>query len=174
MNDTNIPTFSLRKDDDLPLRIATWVSMMEKVRQKLLKKVEPLSDEEIDYTPDEKRIETIGTLLLHIAAVEWSWIFEDIDGKEMDYETWKHAFPLRPDVNLPQLKHQGKKFYLDRLSAVRDKVYQRLQHMKDAELDNCVGDKKKYTIEWILFHLVEHEALHVGQISMLSRLYRRQ
>jgi uncharacterized damage-inducible protein DinB len=171
MNDCT-PLFSLKKDDTLPPRIATWVSMMGKVRQKLLKTVEPLTDEEIDYTPDEKRIETIGTLLLHIAAVEWSWIFEDIDGKKMDYERWKHAFALRPDVNLPQLKHQGKKFYLTRLSAVRTQVYQRLQLMKDSELDTIVGDT--YTIEWILFHLVEHEALHLGQISVLSRLYKRQ
>ncbi len=167
-------TFLLRKDPSLPPRIATWVSMMEEVRRRLLKTVEPLSDAAIDYTPDERSVETIGTLLLHIAAVEWSWIFEDIDGKEMDYEKWKYAFALRPEVDLPQLKHQGKEFYLTRLSAVRDEVYQRLLCMKDRDLDVLVGSgEERYNIEWILFHLIEHESMHLGQVSMLSRLYRR-
>lgn len=165
--------FLLSKDKELPQRIGSLFSMMEEVRQNLLRIMESVSDEEIDYTPDERKIETIGTLLLHIAAVEWSWIFEDIDGKEMDYELWKHAFALRPSVNIPQLKGQGKEFYLKRLSTVRSEVHQRLRRMQDADLETLVGSKeKKFSIEWVLFHLVEHEAIHLGQISMLLRLYK--
>ncbi|MFX1577800.1 MAG: DinB family protein, partial [Promethearchaeota archaeon] len=116
---------------------------------------------------------TIGTLLLHIAGVEWAWIFGDIDGKEVDYEKWKHAFALAPDVNIPQLREQRKDFYLNHLSEVREEVYQRLKRFQDDDLDKIVkSEGRKHSIEWILFHLVEHEAIHVGQVSVLSRLYR--
>jgi uncharacterized damage-inducible protein DinB len=27
-----------------------------------------------------------------------------------------------------------------------------------------------YTIDWIIWHVLEHEALHVGQIELLRRL----
>ncbi len=173
MNDKNTTPYTLAKDRDLSPRVALWFSMMKEVRKRLLRKLEPLSDEELDYTPDERQIETIGTLLLHIAAVEWGWIFGDIDGKEVDFEIWKHGFALRPEVDLPQLKGQGKDFYLNRLSDVREEVHQRLKRLQNDDLDRLVTTEgETFSIEWILFHLVEHEAMHVGQISVLSRMYR--
>jgi uncharacterized damage-inducible protein DinB len=175
MNKKKTTPHILVKDRDLSPRVALWFSMMREVRKRLLRKLESLSDEEIDYTPDEQKIETIGTLLLHIAGVEWGWIFGDIDGKEVEFEKWKHAFALSPDVDVPQLKGQGKEFYLNRLSEVREEVHQRLKRLKDDDLDRLVtSEGKKYSIEGILFHLLEHEAIHVGQISVLSRMYRKK
>ncbi|MHA2005437.1 MAG: DinB family protein, partial [Candidatus Thorarchaeota archaeon] len=68
---------TLDRRGDLCPRVAFLFSMMDKTRSRLLRVVEDLPDDVLDYSPDLKRIETIGTLLLHIAAVEWSWIFED-------------------------------------------------------------------------------------------------
>jgi uncharacterized damage-inducible protein DinB len=135
-----------------------------------LEKITDITDEQLDYTPDEKKVETVGTLLHHIAAIEWSWIFEDIDGKEMDFEEWKYAFALRDGVKLPQQKGMGKEYYLEKLHYVRDQVYIRLMQLDDSDLSREVGDKQKYTIEWILYHILEHETMHLGQISLLLRL----
>ena len=80
MSEESKDLIALDRRGDLSPRIAFIFSMMARVRSRLLRVAEGLMDEEIDYSPDMERIETIGTLLLHIAAVEWSWIFEDIDG----------------------------------------------------------------------------------------------
>ena len=161
---------TLEKEDELSPRVALLYSMMEKVRERLLKRIESLSDVDIDYSPHGRRIETIGTLLLHIAAVEWSWIFEDIGGKEVDYEKWRQAFPLRE--NIDQLTGQVMKFYLDRLSEVREEVHEWIKGIDDDELDRLIDlGHAEVSIEWILFHLIEHEAMHIGQISVLSRMY---
>ena len=160
---------ALERTDDLSPRIAFLYSMMEKVRERLLNRVKGLTIKDLDYTPDEKNIESIGTLLLHIAAVEWSWIFEDMDGQEMDYEEWKLAFSLREEI--PQIKGKKLKFYLDKLDLVRQDVKDRLTRIEDSELDHLVDvGHAAVSIEWILFHLIEHEAMHVGQMSMLRRL----
>ncbi|MFW9991446.1 MAG: DinB family protein [Candidatus Odinarchaeota archaeon] len=166
--------FILDKPEELSPRLASWYSQLVELRSNLLKNLEDVDQELLDFTPDERKIETIGTLLLHIAAIEWSWIFEDIDGEEMDFEEWKHAFALRPSVNIPQLAGKGMIFYLERLAKVRDEVYQRLTRMNDSDLDQKVesSDGVRYSIEWILYHIIEHEALHLGQVSMLKRLYR--
>lgn len=159
----------LNRSEDLSPSVALWFSMMDKVRSRLLKQVDGLSIEELDFTPDDKSVETIGTLILHIAAVEWSWIFEDIDGVEMDYEKWKHAFALREDI--PQQKGKKLKFYLDQLESVRSDVLKRLSEFNDSELHHLVDiGAAVVSIEWILFHIIEHEAMHIGQISMLKRL----
>ncbi|MFW9966390.1 MAG: DinB family protein [Candidatus Thorarchaeota archaeon] len=169
MSEESKDLITLDRRGDLSPRVALLFSMMVRTRGRLLRVVEDLTDREIDYSPDMKNIETIGTLLLHIAAVEWSWIFEDIDGEEMDYEKWKHAFALREDI--PQLTKQGLQFYIDRLLGVRSDVFARLRNLDDSKLHKLVDvGSAEVSIEWILFHLLEHEALHIGQISLLSRL----
>ncbi len=160
---------SLEMTEELEPRIAQLYAMLQKVREKLLKRIDGLTKKELDYTPDEKSVETIGTLLLHIAAVEWSWIFEDMDGLEMDYEKWKHAFSLREDI--PQIKGQGLQFYIEQLAEVREEVLKRLSDMTDSQLSHLVElNQAVVSIEWILFHIIEHEAMHIGQISMLKRM----
>ena len=161
----------LKQFEELSPGVSSWYAQMYEVRDYLLKIMEELPEDKLDFTPNEKTVETIGTLLLHIAGVEWSWIFEDIDGVEMDFEKFKYGFALRPKVNLPQIKGKSKQFYLDLLNEVRDEVFQRLKRMTDADLKKeIVTETLSYTIEWVLFHLVEHEAMHVGQILLLKRL----
>ncbi|MFX1415414.1 MAG: DinB family protein [Promethearchaeota archaeon] len=161
---------TLDREDGLSPRVALLYSMMEKVRGRLFSRIESLSDVDIDYSPHGRSIETIGTLLFHIAAVEWSWIFEDIGGKEMDYEKWKQAFPLREDID--QLTGQRVEFYFDRLNEVRQEVLEWLRGIDDEELDRLIDlGHAEVSIEWVLFHLIEHEAMHIGQISVLSRMY---
>lgn len=146
---------------------------MYEVRQKLLRMIGNLSTEEIDFTPDDRTVESIGTLLIHIAAVEWSWIFEDIDGLEMDFEKFKHGFALRPNVDIQQIEGKTIQFYITMLDEVREQVYQRMQKLTDEDLEKEIGENgDKFTIDWIFFHLVEHEAMHIGQISLLKRLYK--
>lgn len=168
-------TESLKQFEELSPRISKWYAQMYEIRQWLLHMIGDLSTEEIDFTPNKRTVESIGTLLIHIAGVEWSWIFEDIDGLEMDFEKFKHGFALRSNVNIQQIKGNTIQFYITLLNEVREQVYQRLQSMTDADLEKTVeeGDKK-FSIDWIFFHLVEHEAMHVGQISLLKRLYKSQ
>ncbi|MFW9777597.1 MAG: DinB family protein [Candidatus Heimdallarchaeota archaeon] len=161
----------LTKPEGLDPRTATWVAEMNEVRQRLITIIEDLDEAAIDFTPDERRIETIGTLLFHIAAIEFSWIFEDIYGEEFEEEEWKYAFALRPNVNIPQIKGKTKDYYIKRLANVRERVLVVIP--KETNLDRLVlsDDSAYFSIEWILFHLIEHEAMHIGQILFLKRLY---
>jgi len=162
----------LTKDGKLTPRIAFLYSQMEEVRNNLLKMIKDIDDSVLDYTPDERTIETIGTLLLHIAGVEWSWIIGDLDKRELSFEKWKYGFPLRKGVNLQQLVGKSIDYYLKKLEEVRKEVYDKLLELTDEDLDTIVEPEGyKFTIEWILYHVIEHEAMHLGQISLLKRLY---
>ena len=171
MNEQEAITLRKNKFTELSPRVALWYSIMQEMRERLLKSVKDLTLEELDYTLNERKVETIGTLLLHIAGVEWGWIFGDIDGQEMEFEKFKHAFALSSEVNIPQLKGQELQFYIDKLNETRQEVFQRLAKLEDEDLDRIVeSEGKKYSIEWILFHLIEHESMHIGQILLLKRV----
>jgi uncharacterized damage-inducible protein DinB len=170
MSEENTQIIALDRNDELSPRIALVYSMMEKTRKNLLRRVKTLSREAIDYSPNPKEIESIGTLLLHIAAVEYSWIFEDIGKREMEYEKWKYGFSLREGIE--QIEGKDIEFYLSRLNETRQDVVNFLKTMSDKDLDSIVVvDSEKVSVEWIFFHLIEHEAMHIGQISFLTRLH---
>ena len=161
----------ISKRKDLSSRVSIFYSLMDITRKKLLKLLDTIDDASFFKTLEDRRIESIGTLLIHIAAIEWSWIFEDIEGEKMDFDTWKHAFALRPSVNIPQISGEDRQFFLDRLNSVRSQVFDRLKIMEDSDLDKVIkSEEKEYTIEWILWHIIEHELIHIGQISLLTRI----
>lgn len=162
---------TLDRNYELSPRVALFYSMLERARRNLIRRVEDLSYDALDFSPEQKTVETIGTLLLHIAAVEWGWIFGDIAGKEMDEEKWKYGFPLR--LKIDQIQGEKIEFYLTRLKEVRQEVFDYLKTFDDKNLDAIIEvDSDRVSVEWILFHLIEHEAMHIGQISVLTRLWK--
>lgn len=165
----------LDRDPSLSPKVGMLYNMMVKNRQRLLEVVEGIHDDLLDYTPDTHTVESIGTLLLHIAAVEWGFFFYNLDKRETDNERWKYAFANRDD-SLNQLTGKGLKFYLYELLKVRNDVYERFKLISDEDLQNIIEDAylkgSKYSIEWMFYHIIEHEAQHVGQILLLKRLYK--
>jgi len=122
-----------------------------------------------------ENVESIGTLLLHIAAAECSYMQEDIARRPMG-EEWKIAFPIR--FGMKQVEGQELEYYINKLDEVRKDSFDLLTGLTDDDLLRVVspldsGDSDadiEYTIEWLLYHLVEHEAHHKGQIAVMKRL----
>lgn len=165
----------LKKDSSSNPRLALLISQMKEIRVSLMKRIENLEIGILDFSPDEKEIETIGTLLVHIAGVEWAWIFADIEKQEMDIKKWKYGFPMRNDINIPQIKGKRISYYIGLLNEVREEVFIYLSKLTDQDLDRIIEvEGSKFTVEWILYHLIEHEIIHYGQISILKRLYKKK
>ncbi|MDH5404446.1 MAG: DinB family protein [Candidatus Heimdallarchaeota archaeon] len=165
----------LQYNDNLSKHLGLMFAQMEFVRSKLLERVCNYDLATLDFTPDDRKVETIATSLYHIAAVEYSWIFEDIFGEDMDFEEWKHGFALRSGIDIDQIKGREISFYLDKLSELRSKVFEKLSTLDDRDMKREITvDGEVFDIEWILFHVMEHEMQHLGQIILTERLYRLQ
>ncbi|HWR81731.1 MAG TPA: DinB family protein [Candidatus Deferrimicrobium sp.] len=158
-----------------PPRIGTYLAMLDDVRRRTKRYVEGLSAEQLSWHP-QPNVESIGTLLLHIAATEFSYIQEDIIRRPMG-EEWLIAYPIR--FGRPQVTGEQLPFYLRRLDDVREETCKLLLGFSDDDLNRLIspldpGDSTsgpvEYSIEWILYHLVEHEAHHKGQIAVMKRL----
>ena len=161
--------------------IGHFVAQLTETRTELLKPVAGLSPDQLTWHPDD-HTESIGTQLLHVAAVEWSWVFEEIFRRPGDeYDGWEEALPLR--LGLAQVRDRPLSYFTDRLDRVRAEVVEALRGLSDDDLPRLVADasprpdeapgSRLYSIEWILFHLVEHEAHHAGQVELLARLLPR-
>ena len=158
--------------------IGRYVAHLTETRAELLRPLAGLTPAQLAWHPDHQT-ESIGTQLLHVAAVEWSWTFQDMFGRpDEDYDGWEEAFPLR--IGAPQVTGQPLSYFTDQLERVRQEVIGALRGLSDADLPRLVGEappaegeeprSQLYSIDWVLFHLVHHEAHHAGQVELLVRL----
>jgi len=169
----------LKTYPELPPRVALLWGMLEATREKTHQFVNGLSEKELS-TRAVPGAHTIGTLLTHIAETELSWIKEVILGKPLTPEE-KEAFRSdlygKPDdTQAPAISLE---FFLKNLEQVRHLTEETVFKFKDADLESIrieKGKEKHYedSIGWILYHLVEHEASHQGQIAMLKRLIKEK
>jgi hypothetical protein len=99
-------------------QIGRYVAQLTEVRQDLLNEVAGLTAAQLEWHPDDQT-ESIGTLLLHLDGVEWSWMHEDIFGAAADEYPgrWPEAMPIR--AGAPQVMGRPPAAYLEPLARTR-------------------------------------------------------
>ena len=148
---------------------------MVDTRRRTLRTLEGVSDEVLDWSPPYDAANSIGTLLYHLADVEASWLFRET----LEVEPWPdEVATLFPHVDrddagvltvvagLPMTAH------LDRLADVRSMLLESLREMTAADYRRP-REPEAYDVtpEWVLHHLMQHEAEHRGQIGEVRVAY---
>jgi uncharacterized damage-inducible protein DinB len=152
-------------------QIARLVSMMNYVRHTTLSAVEGLTLNELDYLKDPES-NSIGSLLLHIAAAEVGYQAATFDKRELNDEEkheWSTALALgeraRQEINGHDLD-----YYLKKLEQVRAKTLAELAIHDDQWLDEQTpfgSDRVNNYFKW--FYVFTHEVNHRGQIRLLRK-----
>ena len=151
-------------------QLGRLVSMMNYVRSTTLQAVAGLGVDELDYLHDTQS-NSIGTLLLHIAATEVGYqaaTFEARDLYAAEREQWAAAIDLgdkaRAEIRGNPLEH-----YLETLERVRAKTLAELGRRDDQWLEAQTplrsGHQVNNYFKW--FHVIGHEINHRGQIQWL-------
>ncbi len=155
-----------------PADIERFLWMMEDVRAVTKRTVDGISQSALDWSPDPA-LNTIGTLLYHIALVEADWLyvealaqpFPDKVAALLPYDARDASGHLTTVAGVSVAEH------LARLDAVRAHFLTAYRAMSLDAFRQARGmDEYDVTPEWIAYHLIEHEAEHRGQIGMLRTL----
>jgi uncharacterized damage-inducible protein DinB len=149
--------------------VARWVSALEDARGRTKAALAGLSQVVLDWSPPEGG-NSIGAILYHLAAIEMSYVYEDILGVGWSDE----LTPLLPyDIRDEQgqmimVKGENLEQQMDRLDATRNLTLRALMKISSDDLYR-VRKLPEYetTPEWVLHHLMQHEAEHRGQIGEL-------
>lgn len=146
--------------------IGRWIWALQDVRRVTLERIAGIAPPALDLAPQDAN--TIGTLLYHIALIEADWLYVEALGQEFPSELVA-LFPhdVRDQTGrLTPVPGVGIDEHLARLDTVRRHLLQGFSGMSVQEFrwPRQVSDVI-VTPEWVLYHLVEHEAEHRGQIS---------
>jgi uncharacterized damage-inducible protein DinB len=158
-------------------QVGTLVSMMNWMRETILQPVQNLSVEQLDYLHDSKS-NSIGAMLLHLAATERYYQLHTFEGKK--WGSWDENIKTQWDLpmNLGEaarktIKGRNLDYYLNALKEVRQSTLLEFKKRDDRWLmavdkEWGWGPTNNYC-KW--FHVCEHESNHNGQIKWIkSRL----
>jgi hypothetical protein len=153
--------------------VGTLVSMMAFTREQVVANVKGLSQVDLDFLLDAKA-NTIGALLLHLAATETYYQMNTFGG--MKWDSWSEEVKKKWDIpmNLGEparkaIKGNSLDYYLDALHQGREKSLAEFRKRDDKWLATVVTDgdfKANNYAKW--FHVAEHESNHDGQIKFLK------
>jgi uncharacterized damage-inducible protein DinB len=158
-------------------QIGTFVSQLTWMRGAVTGAVSYLAPtvEQLDWLFD-KNANTIGALLLHLAATETYYQMNTFEG--MKWGSWSPAIKAKwdPAMNLGDagrstIKGHELPFYLDNLKQAREKTLAEFKKRDDAwflAIDPAFpwGPTNNFC-KW--FHVCEHESHHAGQIELLIK-----
>ncbi|PFG07607.1 DinB family protein [Bacillus sp. es.034] len=152
------------------------VSMLEHTRAVTVEEIKDLTEEELDQLP-EGDVNTIGSLLLHIASIEFVHgviSFEGRDIDEVELEKWKAALKLGEEAG-KTIKGHPIQYYINELSAVREKTLSELKKRNDDWLfgENEWPNGVPFNHYYLWFHVMEDEINHRGQIRSLKRRLKK-
>ncbi|MFN8490625.1 MAG: DinB family protein [Caldilineaceae bacterium] len=152
--------------------IGRYLWMLEDSRRRTKEVVQGVAQLVIDWCATEYD-NRIGTLLYHIALIELDWLYAEV--LEQEYPT--HLMALFPyDVRNKQgqlsvVTGVSLDEHLQRLDTVRTALMAAFQSMSLEEFRRPRQlPSYDVTPEWVLYHLIEHETAHRGEIGEMRRL----
>jgi uncharacterized damage-inducible protein DinB len=154
--------------------VDVWLSALSDCRARTHKAIAGIQTDELDWMCPLSR-NTIGTVLYHIAAIELDWLYSEILEHEFpdDFRTWFPYDVRDSEGNLTPITADGAQEHDERLHYVRDKLVGTLGAMSPLEFHR-VRHLQAYDVtpQWVVHHLLQHEAEHRGQIAILRRRFK--
>jgi uncharacterized damage-inducible protein DinB len=158
-------------------QVGTFVSEFTWMREAngVISATKGLTTADLDYLIDPKA-NTIGALMLHVAATETYYQLNTFEGKKWDSwpdsvkQQWDAAMNLG-DAGRKAIKGHDRDYYLNILQETRAKSLTEFSKRDDAWF--MAADKDwpwgptNNLCKW--FHVCEHEAHHTGQIAFLRK-----
>lgn len=168
-----LPRFSVEPVADCAPDIGRWLAILKDARKRTQYTLKLLKPEDLDAAPIAG-LNTVGTLLYHIALVDLNWVYDNM--LQQPYPADVAAlfpYPLQhKDERLYAMSGWDLEAYQQRLNAAREKVHEVFKAMNATEFREIlrrVQDFGEYemTPESVLQHLAQHEAEHRGEIQIL-------
>jgi hypothetical protein len=128
-----------------------------------------VTDDMLEEVPDGD-LNSIGTLLYHVALVEADWVLEDVLGGEAAGIAWPTAllpYEARDrDDRLETVVGETLDDHLRRLEGARAIVLEHFVPMSNDDFHRVLA-RERYDVSpaWVLHHLLQHEAEHRSHIA---------
>jgi len=162
--------YEIKPEKGYTPQIGIMVDMLEEIKDRITEDIRDLNQIETDYLFDDKA-NSIGAIIMHLVATEAYYQGETLEERiwtDEEAAFWGISAGLGADAR-EKLKGKPIKYYLDLWDQVRKKTLVGLKTKDDAWFAATIEESMNN--HWVWFHILEHEANHMGQIALVkSRL----
>lgn len=169
-----LPNYLIGPIEGYTPHVGTLVTMLNNLTLRIESAVKNMSQKQIDWQEDENS-NSIGALIIHLAATEAYYqvaTFEDREFNKEETLKWAAASGLgKKGRNV--FKGKNIDYYLNVCKEVRKKTLEKLKGLDDAWLTEKHNDGQMNN-HFAWFHVMEHQANHLGQIYMIRKKMKQQ
>ena len=165
--------------------VARFLWQLDEQRRVLIADTRGLSIEALAWQPSPG-MNSIGMLLAHIAYAESHLTQIGLEGRAasdtkaaIGISEQEEGMPLAEGAPpSPALSGRDLTWFDQRLAQARNRTREVALTLTDADLLREVhrqrpdGTQRVFNVGWVLYHMLEHEAGHHGQINLLRHLQR--
>lgn len=156
--------------------IGRWLWLLEDTRRETKEALTGLAPAALDWPPAPGE-NSIGTLLYHIGLIELDWLYTEVLENHPWPQELKQLFAVadrNAQGHLSQLQGATLEDHVHRLDLARQYLLASFRSMTVEEFRRPHPfPQYRVTAEWVLHHLIQHEAEHRGHIQMLRSLAER-
>lgn len=135
------------------------------VRQDLLATIDKFENQELTWRPFEGSM-SAGRIMLHIADAEEGWFRYVVTGQRDD---WPDDYVLENYPTKAAIKAL--------LTEVHDETVAFLDTLEAGDLQKRIAapwNDSTFSLGWIIWHVLEHEIHHRGELSLMLGLLGRK
>lgn len=147
--------------------IGNMISMLDNLKQRVERNVTRLDQAGADFLLDENA-NSPGAIIYHLAATEAYYQAYTFEGRGFNAEErkkWETALNLGEKAR-EEFKGKPISYYLNIYDEVRKKTKELLKTKDDKWFAKKNGNM---TNHWAWFHVMEHQANHMGQLAMITK-----
>jgi uncharacterized damage-inducible protein DinB len=136
----------------------------KQVRDDLLSTIDKFDEEELSFVPFGSSM-SVGQIMLHIGDAEEGW-FRNVVSGELD--TW-------PDSDLES--YPTTEAVKAQLTTIHRRTEKLLDSLVLADLERAIEMPRRdyqLSLGWIIWHVLEHEIHHRGELSLILGLLGRE
>jgi uncharacterized damage-inducible protein DinB len=145
------------------MKVSHFFAHWTQIRSELLVTIDKFGDDELSFAPNESSWPA-GKIMLHIGDAEDHWFRYGIQRKVSRSQSYElEEYPDKAAIKrmLAEI-HSRTESYLSTLA------------LADLEREIDMPWNERYKLGWIIWHVVEHEIHHRGELSLMLSLLGRQ
>lgn len=145
------------------MKLSGMFNHWEQVRADLLATIDKFGDDELTFAPFTGSW-SVGKIMLHIAETEDFWLHSVVRGE------------LDPGIDYKLADSPNKLAIKRALERARSRTVPLLDGLTESDLDTryTLPNGELLTLRWIIWHVIEHEIHHRGELSLALGLLGRQ
>jgi hypothetical protein len=133
------------------------LAYLDQYREIMVWKIEDVDEAQARFRPTD-RANSLLNLVVHLTGVEWSWSEQVIAGNEVKRDR---------DAEFKDIDDRGVAAAIEAYRAAAARTNEIVRTMEPGEA--CRGEAG-FSVRWVLLHLLEETARHVGHADITREL----